>query len=92
MSLTVYLSGHLKAFTGGVTEVGLERKHSTIAGALDELWSHHPALRERILNEQGEIREHVNIFVGSDNVKRRKGLETKIDTNEIYIFNAVSGG
>lgn len=92
MSLTVYLSGHLKSFTGGVTEVGLEREHATIAGALDELWSHHPALRERILNEQGEIRQHVNIFVGSDNVKRKKDLETKIDSPEIHIFNAVSGG
>ena len=45
-----------------------------------------------ILTETGEIREHVNIFVGSDDVKRLKGLQTAVKTNEIHIFNAVSGG
>lgn len=92
MSLTVYLSGHLKSFTGGVTEVGLDLKHSTIADALNELWSHHPALRERILNEQGEIRTHVNVFLGDKSVKHAKGLETAIEADELHIFNAVSGG
>ena len=50
------------------------------------------ALRDRVLNEQGEIRQHVNIFVGSDDVKRLKGLKTPMRGGEIHIFNAVSGG
>jgi molybdopterin converting factor small subunit len=92
MSVTVYLSGHLKNFTGGETEVGLESDFDSIAEVLDALWKRHPALRDRILNEQGEIRQHVNIFLDSEDVKRLDGLNTAINANEIHIFNAVSGG
>lgn len=92
MSLTVFLSGHLKTFSNGALEVSLDRDFATVGEALDSLWARHPALRDRVLNEQGEIRQHVNIFVGSDDVKRKKGLETKVDSSEIHIFNAVSGG
>jgi len=92
MSLTVYLSGHLKNFTGGDTEIALEKDFDSIADALNTLWKLHPALRDRVLNEQGEIRQHVNVFLGSDDVKRLDGLKTAINSNEIHIFNAVSGG
>ena len=92
MSLTIHLSGHLKAYSSGKLEVQLSGDFTTVADALDALWKQHIALRDRILNEQGEIRQHVNIFVGSNDVKRRKGLQTKLDSGELHIFNAVSGG
>jgi molybdopterin synthase sulfur carrier subunit len=92
MSVVVHLGGHLKSFTGGETELVLDREASSIRDALDLLWTRHPALRDRVLNEQGEIRQHVNIFLGSEDVKRSKGLQTKITENDIHIFNAVSGG
>ena len=92
MSVTVHLSGHLKPFSDGKVEVSLPGEFATVGAALDSLWKQHTALRDRVLNEQGDIRQHVNIFVGSHNVKRLKGLQTPIKTNEIHIFNAVSGG
>ena len=92
MAITVHLSGHLRSFTGGELEILLDGEHSIVGDALGSLWTLHPALRDRVLNEQGEIRQHVNIFVGSDDVKRLKGLATKVDSGEIHIFNAVSGG
>jgi molybdopterin converting factor small subunit len=92
MAVTVYLSGHLKSLTGGVTEFALNGDVATVGDALNEIWQQHPALRDRVLNEQGEIRQHVNIFLGSSDVKRLRGLETTVDATEIHIFNAVSGG
>lgn len=92
MPIKVHLSGQLKAFSDGKVEIDLEGEHSTVGGALDKLWDQHPALRDRVLNEQGEIRQHVNVFAGSDDVKRRQGLATKLTADEIHIFNAVSGG
>ena len=92
MPVIVHLSGHLKPFSNGEVEVQLPGDFANVGEALDSLWQKHIALRDRILNEQGEIRQHVNIFVGSDDVKRQKGLETPIRSNEIHIFNAVSGG
>lgn len=92
MALTVYLSGHLRSFTGGEIEVSLGDAAATVGDALNELWSQYPALRDRILDEQGEIRTHVNIFIGDKSVKQIDGLATPVDADELHIFNAVSGG
>ena len=92
MSVTVHLSGHLKPFSNGEVEVSLSGEFATVGDVLDSLWRQHIALRDRVLNEQGEIRQHVNIFVGSHDVKRLKGLATKVSSNDLHIFNAVSGG
>lgn len=92
MSVTIHLSGHLKPYTGGEVEISLPGEFATVNEALRSLWKKHIALRDRVLNEQGEIRQHVNIFVGGDDVKRLKGLQTLLKSNEIHIFNAVSGG
>ncbi len=47
----------------------------------------------RLIDEQGNLRPNVNIFVGSQNIKSNKGLDTKISANdEISIFPALSGG
>ncbi len=92
MSITVHLSGHLKPFANGEVEVDLPGNFATVGDVLDSLWTAHTALRDRVLNEQGEIRQHVNIFVGSDDVKRLKGLQTSVKADDIHIFNAISGG
>ena len=92
MALTVFLSGHLKSFSNGELRVPLEGDFANVAAALDSLWKVHPALRDRVLNEQGEIRTHVNIFAGTDDIKHRNGLQTPLKSNELHIFNAVSGG
>lgn len=90
--ITVHLSGHLKVHAGGQLEVRLAGDYATVADALDAIWKEYPALRDRVLNEQGDIRQHVNIFAGEEDVKRRNGLATKLRSGDIHIFNAVSGG
>lgn len=92
MAITVHLSGHLKAFSKGDLAVAVDGDPATVAEVLDELWKQHPALRDRILDDQGAIRTHVNIFVGSNDVKRLDGLSTVMSSDELHIFNAVSGG
>lgn len=93
MSFTVYLSGHLKEFTGGRTEFAVGGDLATVGDVLSGLWSEKAALRDRILNEQGEIRTHVNIFYDGRDVRKLNGLETPISSSgDLYIFNAVSGG
>lgn len=92
MSITVHLSGHLKAFAGGEVDVSLTGEFSIVGDVLDALWKCHAGLRDRVLTETGEIRQHVNIYSGSVDIKRKRGLATPLSTNEIHIFNAVSGG
>jgi sulfur-carrier protein len=92
MAVTVHLSGHLKAHTNGELEIALPGKFGSVGEALADLWQKHPALRDRVLNEQGEIRQHVNIFADGQDIKRASGLATRLSEGEIHIFNAVSGG
>ncbi len=92
MSVTVHLSGHLKPFSDGEVEVVLDGEFASIGDALEELWQRHAALRDRVLTETGEIRQHVNIFADGEDVKRRDGLATRFRGGELHIFNAVSGG
>ena len=71
----------------------MEGKPGCVGEALVSLWAVSPALRDRVLNEQGEIRQHVNIFYDGRDVRRLNGLATEItDGSELHIFNAVSGG
>lgn len=92
MATTVHLSGHLKAYSGGEVEVRLNGDFETVADALASLWQLKAALQDRVITETGEIRQHVNIFVGTGDIKRGKGLKTPVKNQDIYIFNAVSGG
>jgi len=92
MSVTVHLSGHLKPFADGEVEIRVAGDFATVSDALDSLWKKHEALKDRVLDEQGEIRQHVNVFADGEDVKRGRGLETKLRSGEIHIFNAVSGG
>ena len=97
MNITVHLSGYLKPFTGGEVEVALAGEFTTVGGVRrleDEIGA---PLFDRIghravLTETGDIRQHVNVFAGSDDVKRINGLETRVKSGDIHIFNAVSGG
>ena len=65
----------------------------TVNEALAALWKVHPGLRDRVVTEQNEVRQHLNIFVGADNIRDRQGLATEVsDGCEITILPSVSGG
>jgi molybdopterin converting factor small subunit len=60
---------------------------------LQALWAACPGIRDRVVTEQGLIREHINVFVGKEDVRYTGGLATPIsDGVEISIVPAVSGG
>jgi molybdopterin synthase sulfur carrier subunit len=93
MAVVFYIPGPLRAFTDGQTRVQIESCQGTVRDALLMLWSRYPGLRDRIATEQGEIREHVNIFIGNENTRYLDGLATPLsDAAEISIVPAISGG
>lgn len=93
MSFKIFLSGHLKSFSNGQTEVSVPGSFKTVDDVLAALWRQHISLRDRILTDQGDIRPHVNIYYQGEDVRRQNGLLTQVEpASEIHIFNAVSGG
>jgi len=88
-----YIPGHLREFTGNRSAVALDGAPATVREALELLWRAHPGVRDRIVTEQGEVRTHVNVFVGSESIRFTGGLDTPVPPGqEISIVPAVSGG
>lgn len=93
VSVTFHIPGPLRQFTGGSSKIEIERSPATLAEALSALWALYPALRDRIATEQGQIREHVNIFIGDTDIRYTGGLTSPLSTgSEISIVPAISGG
>jgi sulfur-carrier protein len=64
-----------------------------VGAALNQLWTQHAGLRDRVLTERGEVRPHVNVFVNSQVMPRDQVLHERISGDtEICIMPAVSGG
>ena len=93
--VVVLIPSPLRPFAGGRSRVQVEvAKHPpTLRDALDALAGETPGVRDRVLTEQGEVRPHVNVFVGAESCRWTGGLDTPIgDGAEIAIFPAISGG
>lgn len=93
VSVTVVLPDQLRELAPDGPSIALEGEAGTVGGALGLLRASHPAVYERIVTERGEVRQHVNLFVGRDNIRWTGGLETPVpDGAELVVIPAVSGG
>ena len=93
MPVTFWIPGPLRSFAEGRSEIVIEQSPRTLADALETLWERCPGMRDRVVTEQAQIREHINVFVGNDNVRFTGGLRTSIpDGAAITIMPAISGG
>jgi molybdopterin synthase sulfur carrier subunit len=91
--VTFHIPGGLRQFTGGRDKVELAHAPVTLGDALAALWALHPGVRDRVVTEQGQVREHINIFIGDENIRYTGGLASRISEGcEISIVPAVSGG
>jgi molybdopterin synthase sulfur carrier subunit len=91
--ITFNVTGFLTDFTKGRHQIPIDGSPTQVGQALGELWKLHPGLRDRVLNERGEIRQHVNIFLNDENVRRKQLLDTTLPENcEITILPSVTGG
>jgi molybdopterin converting factor small subunit len=93
MAIVVLIPGALRPHAGGANRVELEARAGTVAQALAALWAAHPGLRGNLLDERGVVRQHINIFVGVEDIRWTGGLDSPVpDGAEISIIPAVSGG
>jgi sulfur-carrier protein len=93
MPVSFRIPTYLAAFADGKNLLAVAGSPATVRDALKSLWQQHPALRDRIVDEQGEVRQHINIFVGEEAIRFADGLATKVpEGTEILIVPAVSGG
>lgn len=71
----------------------VEVKGNTVAEVVLALEARYPGLRSYLLDEQGCLREHVNIFVDGDLIQDTRRLGDELaGVREVYIMQALSGG
>jgi MoaD family protein len=91
--VTFHIPGPLREFTGGRSEVKIEHSPTTLGDALSALCKVYPGVRDRITTEQGQVREHINIFIGDEDIRYTGGLMSPVSAgDEISIVPAISGG
>lgn len=86
--MTVVLPTPLRQYTGGQRTVS--GRGETLRAVFDALEAEHPGLKFRVVNEQGQLREHIRLFV---NRRVAADLEAPVGPDdEVQVILAISGG
>jgi molybdopterin synthase sulfur carrier subunit len=91
MSVMVRIPTPLRRMTGGKDKVEVES--ANLAAMVEDLEGSYPGMKDRLLDEEGELRYFVNIYLNGEDVRFLDGLATSTKTgDEISIVPAVAGG
>jgi sulfur-carrier protein len=91
MPIKVRVPTPLRRFTGGTDEVTAEG--DSIQTVIEDLERRHPGMRERLLDEKGDLRRFVNIYLNGDDIRFLNQLNSKVkDGDDISIVPAIAGG
>ncbi len=91
MSVSVRVPTILRTYTGGESEV--TASGATLADVLDDLDASYAGIKGRILDDNGELRRFVNVYVGNDDVRFLDNLATPTpEGTQISVIPAVAGG
>ncbi len=85
------IPGPLRRLSDGQMTVDVEA--GDLATAIAALDARYPGFKDRLLDERGELRQFVNVYLNDEDVRLGSGLKAKVGENdEISIVPAVAGG
>ncbi len=88
---TLKMPSPLRSYIDGLTEVPVSG--STVGEAFESLLVRFPTLRPHLTDNFGHLRPFVNLFLGEDNIKDLKGLDTPVGPGDILLLvPSVAGG
>ena len=91
MPVTVHVPTPLRKLTGNQAEV--QTQAGSVAELVDSLEGSHAGIKERLVDEEGEIRRYVNIYVNEEDIRFLDGKETVLkDGDSVSIVPAIAGG
>lgn len=91
MAVKVKIPNVLKNFTNGQLEVIIEAED--ISELIDKMEQEYKGIKERICDEEGNIRRFINIFVNGEDIRFLDVENTKLkDGDEVSIIPAIAGG
>jgi molybdopterin synthase sulfur carrier subunit len=91
MPVLVRIPTPLRSLTKGSAEV--QAKGENVLALVEDLERQHPGLKDRIVDESGEIRRFVNVYVNQEDIRFLDGDKTALkDGDEVAIVPALAGG
>jgi sulfur-carrier protein len=91
MPVLVRIPTPLRALARGNAEARSDG--DTLSAVVADLERQFPGIRDRILDEGGELRRFVNVYVNQEDVRFLQGLKTPLkDSDEVSIVPAIAGG
>ena len=91
MSVTFHLPPYLAGLIGGRDSITMDGLQPCVGEALKALSTLHPVLHDRIFDEQGGVRRHINIFIGNECIRSTGGLLTQVhDAADVFILPSLN--
>ena len=91
MAIEVRIPTILRTYTGG--EKAVDASGATLGALVDDLEANHPGIKERLVEDSGELRRFVNVYVDDEDVRFTGGLGTSVaDGDQVVVLPAVAGG
>jgi sulfur-carrier protein len=88
---TLRIPTPLRTYTNGQSEISVQG--STVSAAMDDLVSNYPALKTHLLNDAGQLRPFVNLFLGEENVRELQGIDTPLkEDDRLMLIPSIAGG
>ena len=70
-----------------------EATGDSVRAVMEAVFADNPPLRSYIVDDQGRLRKHVNIFVNDQMIEDRVALADSVSPNDqVFVFQALSGG
>jgi molybdopterin converting factor small subunit len=91
--ITIELPKALGLSVDGKSTVEIDEPCATVGDALAALGRRSPSVLDRVMDERGDVRTHVNVFADGESIRFLDGLQTSTpDGSRILILTAISGG
>ncbi|HCV26393.1 MAG: MoaD/ThiS family protein [Candidatus Latescibacterota bacterium] len=91
MAITVNIPTPLRKLTGNAAEVEVEA--ASVGELVENLEAAHEGIKEKLLDDAGEIRRYVNLYVNDEDIRFLDGKETALNAGDsVTIVPAIAGG
>jgi len=91
MASKLRIPSPLRRFTNG--ESSIEVHEATIRMILEELFNAHPDIKDHLVEDDGSLRNFVNIFIDGEDIRQRGGMDAEVaDDSDVRIIPSIAGG
>jgi molybdopterin synthase sulfur carrier subunit len=88
---TVYVPTPLRRLTGGQSKVDVQG--ANVGALIQAVEQQYPGVAERVLDENGNVKRFINVFVNDDEIGTLQGLDTPVsESDRVSIVPAMAGG